>query len=801
MLRNFFVIAWRSMRRQRGYTLLNIVGLTTGISASLLILMYVTQQLSFDVQHLKRDRIVRISSDISEPDDSFRWSVSQGPLGPELARRFPEVEATVRVNDNGQVQIKRDDQTFLEEKAFTVDSSVFQVFTFDLLAGDALTALRDPNSVALARSVAARVFGTDDVASTLGRTLTIGESEQVKVTAIYEDMPSTSHLIMRIMRPIEDPEGRMERPGAWGGFFLYTYALLQPGTTPEAFAAKLPAVITEFVVPIFEQYGVTVKYEVIRLADIHLESTFQGEPKPTGSKEYLYIFGAIGIFLLLLACINYMNLATARSQHRAREVGVRKTMGAYRGHLVGQFLAESLFQALLALTLSLGVVYLSLPFFNHMLDLPLTFRSLWQWQVLLGMLGILTVTGLAAGSYPAFYLSSFHPADVLKGTTGKTTGGNRLLRQALVVVQFSISLFMLVSTGVVYDQLRYLDDKDLGFTQSPVIQFSIANAADLEKWPVLRQKLLAISGVEAAATTGSVPGQGYGKNLTPVETNEGEMVERGVDLYPVDYDYFPTMEMQVIAGRNFDRGRGLDSTHAVMVNEAMVQRMAWTEPIGKKVTLNFGGDTPTEAQVIGVVRDFHQQSLYEEISALMFLRGDQNRMQVLRIEGAKVDQTLAQVEAAWKSVFPTTPFVYEFQDEAFMEQYQAEAHRSQLFMLFSILTILIACLGLLGLASFTAEQRTRELGIRKIVGASVPQLVRLLTQEFVLLVLLATPLGFVAAWWFMRDWLTEFAYHTELSGATFALALVATLAITLMTTSYHAYRAATINPAQALRQE
>jgi putative ABC transport system permease protein len=614
-------------------------------------------------------------------------------------------------------------------------------------------------------------------------------------------MPKTSHLIPQALYPIHDPEGQMEQPQAWGNFSLYTYALLQPGTDLQAFEDKLAALNQEFVKPIFDQFGLTLKYETLRLSDIHLRSDFQGEPEPTGSMEYIYIFTAIGVFLLVLACINYMNLATARSQRRAREVGVRKTMGAHRSHLISQFLAESLLLALLALGASLLVVYASLPFFNQILDLPLRFAGLWQPVVLLSMLGILLLTGLVAGSYPALYLSGFHPAHVLKGSSGQTTGGNHRLRQGLVVLQFVISLFMLVSTGVVYDQLRFLNQKDLGFSTDPLLKFSISNPSDREKWPVLRHKLLSLPGVENAGTARSLPGMGYNKNLMPIESESGEMVERTIDQYPVDYDYFETMEMEIVQGRNFDRSRGLDSAQAVLVNQAMVRRMGWTDPIGKKVSFDLQGNDNLDAEVIGVVRDFHQQSLYEAISALMFTRGGHQRMQVLRIHPSNVEQTLADVQSAWRAVFPTLPFEYEFLDEAFMEQYEAEKHRSQLFTLFSLLTVLIACLGLLGLASFMAEQRTREMGIRKIVGASVPQLMQLMTREFLLLVLVATPIAFGLAWYFMRDWLSEFAYHVDLSVLTFGGALLMTLLITLATTSYHALRAATINPAEALRQE
>ena len=801
MLKNFFTITWRSLRRQSGYTLLNVLGLTIGISASLLILLYLHQQLSFDQQHENRDRIVRISSDIAETDDRFRWASSQPPLAPTVEARLPEVEIAARIDEGGRVQLKRGEEIFFEEKFYAADPQILEIFTFDFLAGDPATALDDPQNLILSQSLAERIFGQVAPEEVLGRTLTLGEDQELQVSGVYADMPSTSHLIARALRPIYDPEGQMQHPQAWGSFYLYTYALLQPGTDLQALDEKLEALNREFVKPIFDQFGITLQYETIRLSDIHLRSDFQGEPEPTGSMDYIYIFAAIGVFLLVLACINYMNLATARSQRRAREVGVRKTMGAHRSHLMGQFLAESLLLALLALGVSLLVVYVSLPFFNQILDLPLSFAGLWQPAVLLSMLGILLLTGLVAGSYPALYLSGFHPAHVLKGTSGKTTGGNRRLRQGLVVLQFVISLFMLVSTGVVYDQLRFLSQKDLGFSADPLVKFSISNPSDREKWPVLRQKLLSLPGVENAGTARSLPGMGYNKNLMPIETESGEMVERTIDQYPVDYDYFETMEMEIVQGRNFDRSRGFDSAQAVLVNQAMVRRMGWTNPIGKKVSFDLQGDDYLDAEVIGVVRDFHQQSLYETISALMFTRGDYQRMQVLRIAPGNVEQTLAGIQSAWREVFPTTPFEYEFLDEAFMEQYEAEQHRGQLFTLFSLLTVLIACLGLLGLASFMAEQRTREMGIRKIVGASVPQLVQLMTREFLILVLVATPIAFGLAWYFMQSWLSEFAYHVDLSLLTFTGALLLTLFITLATTSYHALRAASINPARALREQ
>ena len=799
MLRNFLVVAWRNLRRHRGYTLLNILGLTLGLSASMLIVLYLHQQLSFDRHHLRGDRIYRVSSDIAETDAAFRWSITQLPLGPELKAQFPEVEQAVRFIPEGRVQFVQGEREFFDEKVYRVDSNVFEVFTFPLLKGDPATALRAPNSIVLDEQLAARILGRGG--DTLGAVITLNDREEVKVTGIMANVPETGHLVPHALLSAGDIE---LEPGMWGGFNIYTYVLLAEGTDPVAFEAGLSRLIDLHVRPIFDQFGVKIAYELIALPDIHLRSDFLFEPEPVGSMAYIYIFSAIGLFLLLIACINYMNLATARSARRAREVGIRKVLGSWRIHLIGQFMAESVLVALLSLLVSLGVVYLSLSFFNQMLDLPLSLSGLLEGQVLLGIVGMLVLTGVLAGSYPALYLSGFDPVHVLKGASGKTTGGGRRLRQGLVVLQFGISLFMLVSTGIVFDQLRFLNEKSLGFTQQPVIRFQFSNREQRTAWPELRARLLRIAGVEAAATTGSAPGQDYGKNLMPIETNDGRMEERGLDLFTVDFDYFSTMDMRIVAGRDFDRSRGTDSAEAVLVNEAMVRRMGWDDPIGKKIAMGISGDgeeEPPTVRVIGVVGDYHHKSLYHTIEPLLFIYRENNGTGVVRLQGGDIEQSLAQVEAAWKETYPTTPFEYTFQDEAFMAQYQADKHRSQLFTLFSGLTILIACLGLLGLASFSAEQRTREVGIRKIVGASVPSLMQLLTREFVVLVLIAMPLAYGAAWYFMSGWLEGFAYHAPINGLTFLAALGLTLAITVLTTSYHAWRAATRNPAEALRYE
>lgn len=455
--------------------------------------------------------------------------------------------------------------------------------------------------------------------------------------------------------------------------------------------------------------------------------------------------------------------------------------------------------ALLSLLLSLGIISLILPTLNNMLATSLEISALFDPVIISSLLGILLITGIIGGSYPAFYLSGFQPVDVLKSSLVKG-GGNITLRKSLVWFQFVISMGLLVSTGIVYDQLNYLQNKDLGFTKDPVIRMRARGAGAGENLQVLKQKLLQSPNVSAVGTANSSPGLGYNKLLWNVENGEGVMEQKGVDNYRVDFEYFPTLEMEIVAGRNFDPKFQTDSFEAVMVNEAMARRMGWKDPVGRKI--QFGTqDTLPVSRVIGVVKDFHQRWLYDPIEPLVFLPSGQNPIIHARISKQNVQESLTFVEAKWKEVFPNTPFEYTFLNDEFFAQYEEDQRRSKIFTVFSVLTILIACLGLLGLASFTAEQRTREIGIRKVIGADVKDILLLLTKDFIILVALATPFAFLASWFLMRGWLEDFAYHTDFKVLTFVIALVLTTMITLLTTGYHALRAAKSDPIKALRYE
>lgn len=800
MIKNYLKLAWRNALRQPGYTSLNILGLTLGIASTLFILLYITEENRFDQYHEKKDRIFRVSTDITEPDDAFRWATTQTPLAPQLKADYSEVEEYVRFISNGRTQLQHKDRIFYEEDVFLVDTTVNDVFTFNFLRGEAANALKEPMSIALSRSAAERIFGDNDP---MGEVLETTSGRGYTVTGIYEDMPRHSHLIANAMISSNSiPSLNDPNAGNWGGFGIYSYVLLRDGIAPATFAAKLPEVIEKYVAVIFDEMNIKVKYELIGLTDIHLKSDFEGEPEPTGEIGFLYIFGAVALFILLIACINYMNLATARATKRATEVGVRKVLGSERKQLIAQFLSESLLFTLIAIVLSYILVLLLLPVFNLAFDMDLSRSLLFSTPVLLGALGVIILTGIIGGSYPAFYLSSFRPIAVLKGSLGRG-GGNPRLRKALVSVQFAITIFMLIGTGIIYDQMNFLRQKDLGFDKENVVTLSLQGPEAREKYPTLREKLLQNPKVTAIGTASTTPGNGFGKNVMNVETSQGTMETFGIDLYSVDYEFFPTLGVELAEGRFFSPEYRTDSSQAVLVNESMVKRFGWSDPIGRRVQLGTN-DTLPMLQVVGVVKDFHQLSLYDPIESLLFIPRANNSQMHIRISPqnpGEMTDILAFMRQQWLEVFPGQPLEYDFVDAAFMELYEADQIRARIFTLFSVLMILIACLGLLGLASFTAEQRTKEIGVRKVLGAKTSDIIYLLTRNFVFLVALATIPAFIAAWYFMSQWLETFSYHTSMNFWLYAAAFIIVALITVLATGYHALKAARSNPVRALKYE
>ncbi|MDH4091996.1 MAG: ABC transporter permease [Cyclobacteriaceae bacterium] len=799
MFENLLKIAIRNIVKERTYSAINILGLTIGITCSLFILMYILDELSFDRYHKNSDKIYRVVSNIKETDNAFTWAVAQIPLAQELQDNYPEVENAVRFFGTGRTLYKNGEKQFYEEDFYLADSTVFDMFSYDFLVGDVSTALDNPFSLVLTEKTAIKYFANAQAA--LGQSLQNPKGEEFKITGVIRDVPLNSHfrfdaLISRNTRP--------GFQGSWGNFGVSTYIQLPEAYDLSKMYASLDSVIKQKVNPIFEQYGIKINYELQKITDIHLHSKIQDEAEAGGDISYIYVFGAVAAFMLIIACINYMNLATARSANRSKEVGIRKVMGSRRRQLILQFVAESLVIACIALIVSLVLIYALLPGFNTLANKALPFSYLLHPEVLFSLVGIILFIGVVGGSYPAFYLSGFNPVNVLKGKLA-ARGGSVIFRKALVIAQFSISIFMLISTLIVFDQLQFIRNKDLGFDKAQVIRLDLSERELQEKSNVLKERLKQSSAVVNVGMANSSPGQGIGKLLLKVEDNEGKLTDRGVDLFNADFDFVKTLGMEIVQGRDFSRDVASDTTYAVLVNESMVKRMAWENPLGKKFIF-LGGDpqgSAIEKRVVGVVKDYHQNSLYDAIEPLMIVLDDNQNFVFVRTTEGDVRQSLAAVENGWKETFPNSIFEYNFLDQDFNSQYKADEKRSQIFTAFSGLTILIACLGLLGLSAFTTEQRTKEIGVRKVMGAGVYGLVILIAREFFLLVGIGMLLSFPAAWYFTESWLQNFAYRIELSGEwpTFIISACLAFIITLMTVGYNVVRAASANPATSLRDE
>lgn len=799
MLKNLLKISLRTLIKDKTYSFLNIAGLTIGITCSLFLLMYIMHELSYDRYHKNAPNIYRVISNIKETDNAFTWAVAQIPLAEELRDNYPEVKNAVRFFGTGRMLYKNDEKQFYEERFFLADSTAFDMFSYNFLHGDPATALDEPFSIVLTETTAGKYF--EEVSEALGQSIQNQQGEAFKVTGVIEDVPLNSHFIF------DGLISRNTRPGfqgSWGNFGVFTYVHLPEGYDLSKMYTSLQKVIKERVDPIFEQFGISIQYELQPILDIHLHSKIQDEAEEGGDISYIYIFGSVAVFMLIIACINYMNLATARSVNRAREVGVRKVMGSMRRQLIGQFITESVVMALMAMVLSLVLVYALLPFFNDLANKRLSFSYILQGPVISGLLAIVLFVGVVGGSYPAFYLSGFNPVNVLKGKV-TARGGSALFRKVLVVFQFGISIFMLIATLIVYDQLQFMRNKDLGFEKERLVRLSLNEQALREKSQGLIDRLRQTPEVAFVGSASSSPGHGIGKLLLKVEDNEGRLVDRGVDLFRADYDFVKTLGMEIAAGRDFSRDVVSDTTYAVLVNESMVARMSWDEPIGKKFIFQGGGpnNTDIEKRVVGVVKDYHQNSLYDPIEPLMIVLATENGNLFVRTVEGDVRQSIEAVEKAWKEIFPTYTFEYNFLDADFNSQYKSDEKRSQIFTAFSALTIVIACLGLLGLAAFTTEQRTKEIGVRKVIGASVRHLVLLVSREFFLLVALGMILAFPVAWYITEDWLENFAYRISLQSEWPAFILSALLAfvITLVTVGFHVIRAASANPVKSLRDE
>jgi len=804
-------VALRNLWKYKTFSFINIAGLAIGLCCFLLITMFVIDEWSFDGHHKKASRIYRINSDIVFGGEAMRMPVTSDMMGAVLKKDYPEVEAYARIyNSNGNKMVRKGAGFVNEGNIAHVDSTFFDLFTVQPLRGTVATSLHEPNTVVLTRSAANKYLGTIEA---LGQTIETDDNGKTlyKVTAVIEDFPTNGHFDFSMLFSMKNVDYN------WGQYVshnFHTYVLLKEGVTPGVLQAKFRDYINRYVVPQASQYmqiksmedfekaGNKLEYSLMPLRDIHLRSNRNFEFKPSGNIQYVYIFSAVALFILIIACINFMNLTTARSANRAREVGIRKVLGTERKGLIIQFLTESTLMAFISLAFALLLAYLVLPLFNDLATKQMQLSVLFQPLFLPLLLVLPFLVGLLAGSYPAFYLSSFRPIQVLKGKF-RAGGRSVSLRSILVVFQFATSIVLIIGTIIIYRQLDFIQTKNVGFNKDQVLIVDGAYTLDKNLDP-FKNAVLQLPGISSGSFSSFLPVESSSRNDNTYSSEAVVTENTGFNMqtWYIDEDYLRTLGMNLMKGRNFSKDFGADSA-AVIINEVTAKILGHGDPIGKKIyaSRNDGGQT-VPYTIIGVVKNFHYETLRKNVGALGFFLGRSTGHASFRMAaGADVKAILARVEGLWKSMTPGMPFDYRFLDESFDRMYRAEQRVGKIALVFAVLTIFIACLGLFGLASFIAEQRTKEIGIRKVLGASVQHIVQLLSKDFVRLVLLAFIIATPLAWYAMNQWLKDFAFRISIGWWAFVAAGAAALLIALATIAFQAVRAALTNPVKNLRTE
>ncbi len=804
MLKNYFNITLRNLWRNKVNTFINLLGLSLGVACCLLIVLYVQHELSYDKYHTQADRIYRLSNEMNLTGEPNHIAVVGLAPGPTMVADFPEVLAQVRFMSAGnRTTVRYDDKLFNENGFFFSDTTVFDILTWPLLSGNPQTALSRPRTVVLNETLVHKYFGDEDP---IGKQIRFNTNDY-EVTGVMQDIPENSGFRPNALLSFSTiPQNVVDRISQdWMRMTCFTYLLFDRPENGALFVDKLDAFAETYTKPWLEQNSVSgyLKYHITALSDLHLRTDMSYDV-PKGNKAYLYIFSIVAVFILLIACINYINLAIAQSTQRSLEVGIRKTTGALQHQLVTQFIGESLLLSLFALALGIIFVELALPVFNSLADKSFAFRDVFSPTLLLSMFGIMLFVGIAAGSYPALYLSSLKPIDVLKGSVPKS--GRQILRKSLVVVQFCISIGLIISTLIVYGQMGYLKDHDLGFDKEQVMILEVpSDTLVTRKLPQIKAEMMENPAVVKTATASgnSIPGSTTGTLLFRVET-EVELEEKGVAFMAIDEDYLDLLGIELLEGRNFERSRQTDPQQAFIVNEALVEAQGWEKALDKRVQwgLMANDSASNDGRVVGVIKNFHFASLHNEIDPLIFLFSPNTPSRLfVKLSGQQLTQGIDFVKAKWSEFDPNHPLEYSFLDESFDQQYQQEEKMMAIFGYFTVLTILIACMGLFGLSAFITQQRTKEIGIRKVLGAENSQILYLLSKDFFLLILIALVLASGGAWYGMAQWLEGFAYHTSIHWYYFLLAGFGALLIAFLTTSFHALRAAKSNPVEALKYE
>jgi len=809
MIRNYLKTAVRNLWRNKGFAAINILGLAIGLATCLLIVVYVMDELSYDRWNKNADRIYRLDNEISFSGNHFDQATNPAPAGPAIRQDYPEVEKEVRLSGGRELLIRKGSQNIQEAKVVFADSTFFEVFSLPLIAGDVHTALIAPHTVVISERMAKKYFDGGDA---VGKELLDRDSVPYKVTGVMKNMPEDSHFHFDFIVSLSESDDA-KRTDQWLSNNYWTYLLLRKGVDAKRFEKKLGGLINKYIAPLmqsvlhlsmddFYKNGNRYVFTLMPLTAIHLHSNKSDDIEPNGNIQYVYIFSAITFFILLIACVNFMNLSTARSANRAKEVGIRKVLGSMRSGLVTQFLMESVLLSFIGLLLAVGLAWLLLPVFNNLAAKQMTL-GLFSRPLLLPLLVLLMlVVGLLAGSYPALFLSGYRPIEVLKG---KVSRGFKAgwLRNGLVVLQFAISILLIFGTVVIYRQLVFIRNRPVGFNREQVLVVQDTWMLG-DRFRAYQNELARLPGVEGITATGFLPTADWRSDNTYSLSPDLDLLKKGISIqqWSVDDKYVPVLGMQMAAGRNFSPDFPTDSM-GVIVNEAFVRKTGMLHPVGEKLyTID---DVSTKKlityHIVGVVKDFNFNSLRQVVTPVgLFLKPDHGRI-ALRLRTQDLSRLVSQVEAGWHRIAPTLPFTYTFMDDQFNSIYRTEQRMGGISLSFSLLAIFIACLGLFGLAAYAAEQRTREIGIRKVLGASVRGIIGLLSRDFLVLVLVSALIALPLAWWAMQHWLQDFAYRINIGWEIALLALAVVAGIAMLTVCLQSVKAALANPVQSLRSE
>ncbi|HET7118229.1 MAG TPA: ABC transporter permease [Hanamia sp.] len=792
MIKNYFKTAWRNLIKSKVFSFINILGLTIGITVCMMIFLFIINEFSFDNFHKDGDRIYRVMRGFENEGKISNVAYLSGPYAPALMNDFKgEIENVVRINKNDNL-IAIGNNSFHEKKVLDVDSNFFSFFTFPLIKGNPKTVLQNPHSVVLTETTARKYFGSVDNA--MGKTIVMDKDLPLKVTGIAKDVPSNSHIEFDLIVPLENYKD-MGTMTIWINNGIYTYVKLAPNVNEAQIEKQLPAFMEKYMGSDMRKYGFHFTLSLTPLKDVYFDNAaFDGIKH--GDKTVVYIFLSVAILILLIACINFMNLSTIRAAERSKEVGMRKVLGALRHNLVWQFIGESVLLTTISCILSVGLLLLVMPWYNQLLGYSLT--ALWNTlPVYLFLIGVIIIVGFLAGSYPAFFLSAFSPIQALKGKLRLGKGGSSF-RQALVVVQFSISVFLIIGTIIITKQMNYVKNKQLGYNQEQTVVVPIDNNDIYKNMNAFKTTLQNESKVQSVSLMSGEPGGFFDGNMFDVE---GHSERWNARTEFADFEFVKTLGLKIIAGRNFSSQFPTDTTDAVLINKTAATKLGWTpeQAIGKWIQ-NTVRDT-TRRRIIGVVADFNFQSLKSNIDPLVIAPNMDRRVALIKLTPGNIQEGVALVQKAYKKVASAYPFEYRFLDQQFDRLYKKDLRQQTILTVFACLAIFVACLGLFGLASFTATKRFKEIGVRKVLGSSVKGIVVLLSKDLLKPVLIATCIALPAGYWAMNKWLQNFAYKTSLSWWVFVLAALITFGIAFITVSIKAIKAAVSNPVDSLRSE